>query len=133
MMRKNFLELEPPILKIPRTFGQKAADLVTRWAGSWTFIISIFVILFFWIVINTSWLLFGRSWDPYPFILLNFILSTLAAIQTPIILMSQNRQSQKDRVRLQYDYDINKKAEKEIRDVKKQLNEIEEILRKKLR
>lgn len=133
MMRKNFLELEPPILKIPRTFGQKAADLVTRWAGSWTFIISIFVILFFWIVINTSWLLFGRSWDPYPFILLNFILSTLAAIQTPIILMSQNRQSQKDRVRLQYDYDINKKAEKEIRDVKKQLDEIEEILRKKLR
>ena len=133
MMRKNFLELEPPILKIPRTFGQKAADLVTRWAGSWTFIISIFVILFFWIVINTSWLLFGRSWDPYPFILLNFILSTLAAIQTPIILMSQNRQSQKDRIRLQYDYDINKKAEKEIRDVKKQLNEIEEILRKKLR
>ena len=132
-MRKNFLELEPPILKIPRTFGQKAADLVTRWAGSWTFIISIFVILFFWIVINTSWLLFGRSWDPYPFILLNFILSTLAAIQTPIILMSQNRQSQKDRIRLQYDYDINKKAEKEIRDVKKQLNEIEEILRKKLR
>ena len=132
-MRKNFLELEPPILKIPRTFGQKAADLVTRWAGSWTFIISIFVILFFWIVINTSWLLFGRSWDPYPFILLNFILSTLAAIQTPIILMSQNRQSQKDRVRLQYDYDINKKAEKEIRDVKKQLDEIEEILRKKLR
>ena len=133
MMRKNFLELEPLILKIPRTFGQKAADLVTRWAGSWTFIISIFVILFFWIVINTSWLLFGRSWDPYPFILLNFILSTLAAIQTPIILMSQNRQSQKDRVRLQYDYDINKKAEKEIRDVKKQLDEIEEILRKKLR
>ena len=132
-MRKNFLELEPPILKIPRTFGQKAADLVTRWAGSWTFIISIFVILFFWIVINTSWLLFGRSWDPYPFILLNFILSTLAAIQTPIILMSQNRQSQKDRIRLQYDYDINKKAEKEIRDVKKQLDEIEEILRKKLR
>ena len=132
-MRKNFLELEPPILKIPRTFGQKAADLVSRLAGSWTFIISIFVILFFWIVINTSWLLFGRSWDPYPFILLNFILSTLAAIQTPIILMSQNRQSQKDRVRLQYDYDINKKAEKEIRDVKKQLDEIEEILRKKLR
>ena len=132
-MRKNFLELEPLILKIPRTFGQKAADLVTRWAGSWTFIISIFVILFFWIVINTSWLLFGRSWDPYPFILLNFILSTLAAIQTPIILMSQNRQSQKDRVRLQYDYDINKKAEKEIRDVKKQLDEIEETLRKKLR
>ena len=133
MMRRNFLEVDHPILKITRTFGQKAADLVTMWAGSWTFIISIFVILFFWIVINTSWLLFGRSWDPYPFILLNFILSTLAAIQTPIILMSQNRQSQKDRVRLQYDYDINKKAEKEIRHVKKQLDEIEEILRKKLR
>ena len=133
MMRKNFLELEPPILKIPRTFGQKAADLVTRWAGSWTFIISIFVILFFWIVINTSWLLFGRSWDPYPFILLNFILSTLAAIQTPIILMSQNRQSQKDRVRLQYDYAVNKKAEKEIQEVKKQLDGIEKSIQRKLK
>jgi len=76
---------------------------------------------------------FGRSWDPYPFILLNFILSTLAAIQAPIILMSQNRQSQKDRIRLQYDYDINKKAEKEIRDIKKQLNRIEEIIQKKSR
>jgi len=132
-MRKNFLELENPHLRIPRTLGQRAADWLTKWAGSWTFIISVFIILFFWIVINTSWLVFGRSWDPYPFILLNFILSTLAAIQAPIILMSQNRQSQKDRIRSQYDYDINKKAEKEIRDIKKQLNRIEEIIQKKSR
>jgi len=76
-------------------------------------------------LINTSWLLFGKGWDPYPFILLNFILSTLAAVQAPIILMSQNRQAQKDHIRAQYDYAVNKKAEKEIEEIKKQLNRIE--------
>ena len=130
-MGKNFFALDHPTLKIPRTFGQKAADGLTKWAGSWTFIIGIFIILFFWIVINTSWLLFGRSWDPYPFILLNFILSTLAAMQAPIILMSQNRQIQKDRLQSQYDYAINKKAEREIQDIKKQLDKIEKIIQKK--
>jgi uncharacterized membrane protein len=84
-------------------------------------------------VINTSWLIFGRSWDPYPFILLNFILSTLAALQAPIILMSQNRQSQKDRLQAQYDYDVNKKAEKEIQEIKKQVNRIEELIKRKLK
>ena len=127
-MGKKFFELEHSTFRNPRTFGQRAADGLTKWAGSWTFIISVFVILFFWIVINTYWLVFGRSWDPYPFILLNFILSTLAAIQAPIILMSQNRQSQKDRHRTQYDYAINKKAEKEIQDIKKQLDRIERKL-----
>lgn len=126
-----FTNLTHPTLKIPRTSGQKATDALTKWVGSWTFIISVSIILFFWMLINTSWLLFGRTWDPYPFILLNFILSTLAALQAPIILMSQNRQGQKDRVQSQYDYTVNKKAEKEIQEIKKQLDRIEKIIGKK--
>lgn len=127
----NFSGLKHPTSRIPRTFGQKAADVLTKVAGSWTFILSLFSLLFFWIMINTLWLLFGRSWDPYPFILLNFILSTLAAIQAPIILMSQNRQSQKDHIQAQYDYSVNKKAEKEIQEIKKQLDRIERSMKRK--
>jgi len=127
----DFLKLDHPISKTPRTTGQRAADFITKWAGSWVFIISLFVFLFLWMLVNTSWLLFGNDWDPYPFILLNFILSTLAAIQAPIILMSQNRQSQKDRLQAKYDYSVNKKAEKEIQEIKKQLNRIENSLKKK--
>ena len=124
----DFLGLEHPVSRTPRTFGQKAADSLTRWVCSWAFIISVSILLFFWILINTLWLLFGRSWDPYPFILLNFILSTLAAVQAPIILMSQNRTSQKDRARAEYDYTVNRKAEKEIREIKNQLNKIENVI-----
>ena len=129
-MGKKFFELEHSTFRIPRTFGQRAADGLTKWAGSWTFIISVFVILFFWIAINTYWLVFGRSWDPYPFILLNFILSTLAAIQAPIILMSQNRENHRDRLRAQYDYAVNRKAEKEIQELRKQLDRIEKKLKR---
>ena len=120
-------------LKFPRTLGQKAADSLTKWAGSWAFILFIAGVMLIWIIINTSWLIFGREWDPYPFILLNFVLSTLAAIQAPVILMSQNRQSQKDHMQFQYDYKVNKKAEKEIQEMKKQLNRIEKTLTKKRR
>ena len=127
----NFLGLEHPISRTPRTFGQKAADSLTRWVGIWAFIISVLTLLFFWILINTFWLLFGRGWDPYPFILLNFILSTLAAVQAPLILMSQNRQSQKDHLQTQYDYAVNKKAEKEIQEIKKQLDRIERSMKRK--
>ena len=75
-----------------------------------------------------------NTWDPYPFILLNLMLSCLAAIQAPVILMSQNRQSQKDRNRAEYDYSVNKKSEKEIRELKTQLTRIEAyLLKKKLR
>ena len=73
----------------------------------------------------------GKPWDPYPFILLNLVLSCLAAIQAPVILMSQNRTSQKDRLRAQYDYAVNRKAEKEIQEVKKQLDRIEKIMSRK--
>ena len=109
----SFLKLGHLPYKPSRTFGQRAADMLTKWAGSWIFIILIGVLLFIWILINTLWVLFGETWDPYPFILLNFILSTLAALQAPIILMSQNRQAQKDHLRAEYDYAVNKKAEKE--------------------
>ena len=124
-------KLGHPPFKIPRTSGQRAADWLTKWAGSWVFIIGLGIFMFIWIAVNTAWLLFGREWDPYPFILLNFILSTLAAIQAPIILMSQNRTSQKDRARAEYDYAVNRKAEKEIREIKTQLGKIERHLHKK--
>lgn len=117
--------LDTPFRAPARTIGQKAADWLTKWAGSWVFIILLAIFMAIWITINTSWLLFGREWDPYPFILLNFVLSTLAAIQAPIILMSQNRTSQRDRARSEYDYAVNKKAEKEIRQIQKQLGRIE--------
>jgi uncharacterized membrane protein len=124
----SFKEIEKFNRKIPRTYGQKAADNLTRVAGSWTFIISLGALLVVWISINTTWLIFGREWDPYPFILLNFVLSTLAAVQAPIILMSQNRQAQKDHIQSRYDYQVNQKAEQEIQDIKKQLNRIEKRL-----
>ena len=127
----EFLSQEHPASKIPRTIGQKMADELSKWVGSWIFIITIGILLVLWITANTLWLMFGKTWDPYPFILLNFILSTLAATQAPIILMSQNRQSQKDRIKAQYDYAVNVKAEKEIRDIKKELSEIKRILGKK--
>ncbi len=120
-----FSKLDKPFKSPTRTVGQKASDWLAKWVGSWTFIIFIAIIMILWITINTSWLLFGREWDPYPFILLNFVLSTLAAVQAPIILMSQNRTSQKDRARSEYDYAVNKKAEKEIRQIQAQLDRIE--------
>ena len=110
------------IFKTPRTFGQKAADAITKWAGSWTFIILFFVFLGIWMSTNGIFVLkylTGDLIDPYPFILLNLALSCLAAIQAPIILMSQNREAQKDRMKAQYDYAVNRKAEKEIREIKK--------------
>jgi len=111
----------PHIFRVPKTFGQKAADLITKWAGSWTFILLFFVFLGIWIATNGYFLLrYIKEGviDPYPFILLNLFLSCLAAIQAPVILMSQNRENQRDRMKAEYDYQINKKAEKEIREIK---------------
>jgi len=118
-------KIKHPIISPKRTFGQKAADILTKFAGSWTFIILFGIVMLLWIIANTSWLLFGSSWDPYPFILLNFVLSTLAALQAPIILMSQNRQTEQDRIRAEYDYSTNRRAEREIRQIKKILERIE--------
>lgn len=96
------------------TFGQRIADKVASFGGSWTFIISFAVFILIWISINMFWLV-NKGFDPYPFILLNLILSCLAALQAPVIMMSQNRQEEKDRERAQNDYMINLKSELEIR------------------
>jgi len=113
------------------TVGQRAADWLTKWAGSWAFILTFALFLVFWVLVNTTWVIFGREWDIYPFILLNLILSCLAAIQAPIILMSQNRSNQRDRMRSEYDYAVNRKAEKEIREIQQSLEEVKRLLGKK--
>ena len=109
------------------TFGQRAADAIATFGGSWPFIITFFVFLAFWVALN-SYLLIKR-WDPYPFILLNLILSCLAAIQAPIILMSQNRQADRDRINADLDYEVNVKAETEIEDMQKDLDEIKALIK----
>ena len=96
------------------TFGQKVADKIAVFGGSWNFIILFFSFIILWMAINI-WILVSKAFDPFPFILLNLILSCLAAIQAPIIMMSQNRQEQKDRQRSEHDYKVNLKAELEIK------------------
>ena len=97
------------------TFGQRVADRVTSFGGSWTFISIFGAVLFLWILLNFLLLIkMGVTFDPYPYILLNLVLSMLAAIQAPIILMSQNREADKDRLSAEHDYEVNLKAELEI-------------------
>jgi uncharacterized membrane protein len=98
------------------TFGQRMADNVASFGGSWTFIIIFMIVLVAWIVLNSFILIKLRnsSFDPYPYIFLNLILSMLAAIQAPIIMMSQNRQAYKDRLSAEHDYEVNLKSELEI-------------------
>ncbi len=103
-----------PEIESKLTPGQRVADKIAEFGGSWTFILFFFSFLFIWMGINI-WVLTQRPFDPFPFILLNLILSCLAAIQAPIIMMSQNRQEQKDRIRSEHDYKVNLKAELEIR------------------
>jgi uncharacterized membrane protein len=98
------------------TFGERVADRVAQFGGSWPFIGLFGGILVVWMVIN-AWVLASHPFDPYPFILLNLVLSTLAALQAPVIMMSQNRQAHKDRIHAQQDYEINLMAEIEIRDL----------------
>jgi len=103
-----------PEMEATLTRGQKLADMIASFGGSWTFILSFFSFLMIWMAVNV-WVLSSKPFDPFPFILLNLILSCLAAIQAPIIMMSQNRQEQKDRLRAEHDYKINLKAELEIK------------------
>lgn len=105
------------------TVGQRVADKVAAFGGSWTFIIIFFCFLLLWMALNVSQIVF-KAFDPYPFILLNLILSCLAAIQAPIIMMSQNRQEQKDRQRNEHDYKVNLKAEIEIRLLHEKLDHL---------
>jgi uncharacterized membrane protein len=103
------------------TVGQRIADKVASFGGSWTFIISFGVFILIWISINIFWLV-NKGFDPYPFILLNLILSCLAALQAPVIMMSQNRQEAKDRDRSKKDYMINLKSELEIRTLHEKID-----------
>jgi len=118
-----------PAFKSRLTFGQRASDVVTIFFGSWAFIIILAILLFAWMAMNLV-MLFGK-WDPYPFILLNLILSCLAAVQAPIILMSQNRQADRDRINAKYDYAVNRKAEREVANMQKDLDEIKHLVKRK--
>jgi uncharacterized membrane protein len=104
------------------TFGQRLADKVASFGGSWTFLIIFASILVAWVVLNL--LMAAKAFDPYPYILLNLFLSMLASIQAPIIMMSQNRQSAKDRIQATHDYEVNLKAEIEIMALHDKLDEI---------
>ena len=108
------------VIEEEMTFGERIADGVARFGGSWTFIIIFAVVLLIYTAVNI--VLRGRAWDPYPFILLNLFLSMLAAIQAPVIMMSQNRQDKKDRLRSELDFDVNRRAESEIQNLSRKLN-----------
>ncbi len=120
-----------PVLKQKLSFSQKSADLLTSFVGSWKFIFSLFIFMIFWISLNVYMIV--NQWDPYPFILLNFVLSCLAAVQAPIILMSQNRTTERDRIRFEHDYSVNRKAEREIEHIQRDLDSIKRLLLKKRR
>ena len=124
------------IIEKEATFGERVADSVARFGGSWTFIITFGLVLAFYTATN---IVLGRSaWDPYPFILLNLFLSMLAAVQAPVIMMSQNRQDTKDRLRGELDYDVNRRAASDIQGLARKLHllgekidDVEELLRQK--
>jgi uncharacterized membrane protein len=125
------------VIEEKMSFGDRVADHVASFGGSWIFIITSLVALVIYIIINVD--LHAKAWDPYPFILLNLVLSMLAAIQAPVIMMSQNRQDEKDRVRGELDYDVNLRAESEIQALSGKLNllnekigDIDDLLREQL-
>ena len=128
------ISVNPSKDKEKYTFGQKAADAIAKFAGSWAFIFSFTGLLILWMIVNT--LLASKAFDPYPFILLNLVLSCVAAIQAPLIMMSQNRQEEKDRRRAENDYKVNLKTEIMIEDLYDKVNailakqsELEKLLR----
>jgi CRP/FNR family cyclic AMP-dependent transcriptional regulator len=125
------------VIEEKETFGERVADHVASFGGSWTFIISFAIVLITYAAVSAR--LGQRSWDPYPFILLNLFLSMLAAIQAPIIMMSQNRQDKKDRLRGELDYDVNRRAETEIQGLAHKINligdkigDVEDLLRHRI-
>ena len=122
------------VIEEEETLGERIADRVASFGGSWTFITAFAVVLATYTTINVE--LHGEAWDPYPFILLNLFLSMLAAIQAPVIMMSQNRQDKKDRLRGELDYEVNRRAETEIQGLAHKLNllgdkigDVEDLLR----
>lgn len=121
--QNEFISIDTSISDEPAKFGDRISDKVASFGGSWKFIISFSIILVVWIIINSLVLLF-KPFDPFPFILLNLILSCVAAMQAPIIMMSQNRQEKKDRIQSQNDYKINLKSEIEIRTLHEKVDHL---------
>jgi uncharacterized membrane protein len=122
------------VIEEQQSFGERIADSVARFGGSWSFIIMFAIVLIVYSTLNVA--LRGRAWDPYPFILLNLFLSMLAAIQAPVIMMSQNRQDAKDRLRSELDFDVNRRAESEIQSLSQRVSllldkveDVEELVR----
>jgi CRP/FNR family transcriptional regulator, cyclic AMP receptor protein len=125
------------VIEKDATFGERIADVVAGFGGSWTFIILFGIALAIYMTADAA--VGGRAWDPYPYILLNLFLNMLAALQAPIIMMSQNRQDTKDRLRGELDYDVNRRAEAEIQGLARKLNvlgekigDVEDMMRQKL-
>lgn len=129
---KPFEHSHPPIKNVNEAFekqltlGQRASDRIANIVGSWPFIIVQSILLTMWVILNVAAVI--RHWDPYPFILMNLVLSTQAAYTAPIIMMSQNRQAERDRLEAHNDYIINQKAEEEIRAVMDHLETQNEAL-----
>ena len=122
LLADSKISVNPAGEKGKYTLGQRAADAIATFAGSWAFIFSFSGVLILWMVVNT--LLAAKAFDPYPFILLNLVLSCVAAIQAPLIMMSQNRQEEKDRRRAENDYKVNLKTEIMIEDLYDKVNAI---------
>ena len=122
LLADSKISVSPESEKEKYTLGQRAADVIAKFAGSWAFIFSFTGVLVLWMIVNT--LLAAKAFDPYPFILLNLVLSCVAAIQAPLIMMSQNRQEEKDRRRAENDYNVNLKTEIMIEDLYDKVNAI---------
>ena len=122
LLADSKVSVSPESGKDKYTLGQSAADTIAKFAGSWAFIFSFTGILIVWMVVNV--LLASKAFDPYPFILLNLVLSCVAAIQAPLIMMSQNRQEEKDRRRAENDYKVNLKTEIMIEDLYDKINAV---------
>jgi uncharacterized membrane protein len=128
-MAKKEVIVSHPNYKGKLTFGQKASDVVTYFIGSWKFIFFMILLMGVWICGNV--MMFLNRWDPYPFILLNLVLGCIGSLISPVILMSQNRQDEKNRVRANYDYAVDRKAEREVEQLKKDVKEIKDLLLKR--
>ena len=134
LLADSKISVKPESGKKKYTLGQRAADTIAKFAGSWAFIFSFTGVLVLWMVVNV--ILAAKAFDPYPFILLNLVLSCVAAIQAPLIMMSQNRQEEKDRQRAENDYKVNLKTEIMIEDLYDKVNAIlakQSALEKQLR
>jgi CRP/FNR family cyclic AMP-dependent transcriptional regulator len=137
LIRSRAMRNPNEVIEQRETTGERTADAVAKFGGSWTFIIIFTVVILFYTSLNVH--LARSAWDPYPFILLNLFLSMLAAIQAPVIMMSQNRQDAKDRLRSELDYEVNRRSEAEIQGLARKLNllgeqlgDVEEFVRAKL-